>query len=317
MIVALVVAVVASTAPAIAGDVVGFAKQAGNAKTVGGVGVSKQPRAGLLLPLGSSGKFPAGIAPAGARGAVGATGAMGATGTAGAAGVAGPAGTTGPAGPKGDQGPAGLAGPAGADGVTGAAGLGGADGVDGQTGPAGPAGPAGPTGSVGPEGPAGSTGATGATGATGPAGPQGPTGGVVYPALLDVNPVPQPTASHLWDNVFVSMNSWNNAYRRSFPDGDSSSYLEWRIPIGAGTWDLAVTYVSSPDAAIMRFLLDGAPIGTVDGYDASTTFNVPSVIHDVTVASSGLHTLRVQTDDKNAASTGYFGYLVWLRLIEQ
>jgi hypothetical protein len=139
----------------------------------------------------------------------------------------------------------------------------------------------------------------------------------VYPALVDINPVPQASASNLWSTVFVSSSAWNNAYRSSFPAGNSSSYLEWRIPVGAGTWDLAVTYVASPDAGIMTFLLDGTPIGTVDGFQDPTTFNVQGVLHDVTVTTSGLHTLRVETSSKNAASSDYFGYLEWLRFVQQ
>jgi hypothetical protein len=140
---------------------------------------------------------------------------------------------------------------------------------------------------------------------------------VIYPPLVDVNPVPQPSASHLWNEVGISSQAWNNAYRRSFPAGDETSYLEWKVPIGAGTWDLAVTYVTSPDAGIMTFSLDGALIGTVDGYEAASSYNVENVFHNVPVATSGIHTLRVETATKNAASTNFFGYLVWLRLIQQ
>jgi hypothetical protein len=128
--------------------------------------------------------------------------------------------------------------------------------------------------------------------------------------------VPRPNDSHLWNDVYVSDQVWNNAYRRSFPDGDASSYLEWRVPIGAGTWDLSVTYATSPDAGIMTFSVDGTDVGSVDGYSPSTSYNVDGEIPNVSIATSGLHTLRVRTDTQNAASAGFFGYLVWLRLVE-
>jgi hypothetical protein len=140
---------------------------------------------------------------------------------------------------------------------------------------------------------------------------------VVYPALVDINPVPEPTDKNRWDEVALNTNAWNNAYRRSSANGDQTSYLEWRIPIGAGTWKLAVTYVGTPDAGIMTFLLDGTPIGTVDGYKVSTTFNAEDTISGISVTTPGIYTLRVKTDAKNVASTNYYGYLVWLRLIQQ
>jgi hypothetical protein len=139
---------------------------------------------------------------------------------------------------------------------------------------------------------------------------------VVYPALVDINPVPEPTDKNRWDEVALNTDAWNNAYRRSSSNGDPTSYLEWRVPIGAGTWKLAVTYVGTPDAGIMTFLLDGTPIGTVDGYKASTTFNAEDTIGGIHVPTSGLHTLRVETSTQNPASTNYYGYLVWLRLIQ-
>jgi hypothetical protein len=36
-----------------------------------------------------------------------------------------------------------------------------------------------------------------------------------------------------------------------------------------------------------------------------------------TIVASGMHTLRVRTDAENVASSKYFRYLVWLRLVKQ
>ena len=83
---ATLIAVVASSSPAIAGSIVSFAKQAGNANTVSGIPASRRPRAGMLLPLNASGHFPSAIVPAGATGAKGDQGAQGAPGSNGATG---------------------------------------------------------------------------------------------------------------------------------------------------------------------------------------------------------------------------------------
>jgi hypothetical protein len=131
-----------------------------------------------------------------------------------------------------------------------------------------------------------------------------------------VNPVPRPTASNLWDDVFVSDRVWNNAYRRSYPNGDATSWIEWKLPIGAGTWDISITYASSPDAGIMTASLDGHDVGSVDGYSDTTSYNLEGMIHNVVVGESGMHMLRIRTDAKNDLSAGYFGYLVWVRLVQ-
>ena len=71
---------VGSAIPAFAKSA-GYAKQAGNASALNGIKASKQPRPGMLVPLGADGKFPASV------------------------------GLVGPAGPKGDKGDKGATGP--------------------------------------------------------------------------------------------------------------------------------------------------------------------------------------------------------------
>jgi hypothetical protein len=67
----------------------------------------------------------------------------------------------------------------------------------------------------------------------------------------------------------------------------------------------------------MTFSLDGDDVGTVDTYDSTLRFNVSAEIGNVSIPASGIHKLRVRTATKNAASAGYFGYLVWIRLVQQ
>ena len=97
-----------------------FAK---NAAKVGGIGSSKKPKAGKLLPLGKNGKFPASVLPGtvkgppGAEGARGPAGPVGPQGAPGSIGPRGLKGATGPAGPKGATGIQGLVGPPGGFGL--------------------------------------------------------------------------------------------------------------------------------------------------------------------------------------------------------
>lgn len=266
IVVAAIVGAVAAGSPAVAAEVVGFAKSAGNAKTVNKIGASKTPRAGMLLPLNAKGQFPAAVIPASRQ----------------AIGKPGPAG---PQGPQGPQGPAGTNGAAGAQ---------------------------------GPKGNTGATGATGAPGGTGPQGLPGADGGVVYPALIDVNPIPRATASNNWDGFFLTTASLNNGYRTSFPGGDATSYVEWRLPIEAGDWVLEVTHVKSDDAGILTASLDTPAniLGSVDAYAPSIEQNARANV-SFTVATTGMHTLRIQTATANPLSTGFYGYLTWLRLVKQ
>src|SRR3954468_24827991 len=91
------IALVAATAPQAdaATRAVKRALVADNAKKVGGVKVSKRPKARTLLPLDANGKFPASVVPAGAAGPQGPEGAQGPQGPAGADGRTGDRGPSG------------------------------------------------------------------------------------------------------------------------------------------------------------------------------------------------------------------------------
>ena len=88
----------------------GYAKQAGNASALNGIKASKQPRAGMLVPLGTDGKFPTSV---GLVGPAGPSGSKGDKGDKGETGAVGPKGATGPAGPVGARGPSGANGVSG------------------------------------------------------------------------------------------------------------------------------------------------------------------------------------------------------------
>ena len=114
---ALLIAVLGATPNGIAaltGGTVRVALFAKNAAKVGGIGASKKPKAGKLLPLGKNGKFPASVVPPGQRGPVGPIGSQGPQGFPGQKGAKG---TTGPAGLKGATGPQGPVGAPGGVGV--------------------------------------------------------------------------------------------------------------------------------------------------------------------------------------------------------
>ena len=111
-IAALIVAVFGSTpfGEAAAKRVVKRALYALNADKVDGIDASRTPRAGQLLALDGSGRFPASVV------------AGGATGPQGPVGPEGPAGPAGPAGPQGEKGEKGDAGEQGEKGDPGAPG---------------------------------------------------------------------------------------------------------------------------------------------------------------------------------------------------
>ena len=248
------------------------------------------------------------VALAGNAGSKGVQGEAGPIGPTGAPGSTGSAGAIGPQGASGPQGPTGPQGPAGATGSQGAAGHDGADGSSGTDGTNGATGPQGPQGAAGPQGP---------QGVVGPQGPAGKDGGLYFPSLVDINPLPLASHESGWSRIWINTSSVNNGYLTNCcddPDATGDS-VEWDIPLSQGDWRMQVIYATDVNAGVMTFSLDGNDIGTIDGYGAYD-LNDTATFDSIHVDSSGTHALEVRIDSKNESSTGHFGYVAWIRLVK-
>jgi len=85
-------------------------------------------------------------------------------------------------------------------------------------------------------------------------------------------------------------------------------YIQYIIPeIPAGTYDLQMLYKPHYDRGILSFALDGAVLGTLDQYLASSaTQTYPTQDWgNVTFSTNGIHTIQLTVTGKNAASSSY------------
>lgn len=89
--------------------------------------------------------------------------------------------------------------------------------------------------------------------------------------------------------------------------GAQSEWVEYDVLLQAGTYDLTLLNRKGPNLAIYTVSLDGTDVGAVDGYSA-TSINGKEVVAGLTVASSGVHTLKLRVDTRNAANTASPGY---------
>lgn len=79
---------------------------------------------------------------------------------------------------------------------------------------------------------------------------------------------------------------------------------DYSVLLEAGTYTLTVVYYKDGNLAIMDAQLDGVSIGTQDAYGVSSFNNVWSLT-GITVATSGVKTLRFIGSTKNASSSAY------------
>lgn len=86
-------------------------------------------------------------------------------------------------------------------------------------------------------------------------------------------------------------------------DGDN---LVFKVYLAAGTYTLEELGIKGSNHAIIDYEIDGAVIATVDHYAAVGAYNQRSVDTGNVIATSGLKTLTMKANGKNAASSGYF-----------
>ena len=92
-------------------------------------------------------------------------------------------------------------------------------------------------------------------------------------------------------------------------DGDSMSF---DVLLDSGTWAIDVIYLKGTTFGILDFNLGGSSLGTVDGYNGSSTDDNVATISGITVATAGHYTLTVAINGKHASATDY---LMGLQLI--
>lgn len=81
--------------------------------------------------------------------------------------------------------------------------------------------------------------------------------------------------------------------------------IGWNVTLSAGTWELTTVYTKASTIGIAAITLGGASIGSLDGYNASTSYNQVSVIGAISVAATAKLSLLYTLSTKNASSTNF------------
>lgn len=122
-------------------------------------------------------------------------------------------------------------------------------------------------------------------------------------SLINI-PVHAPDATNGWSFNVVA-NTWlGGMWNTNANNGDNVS---WGIPLQAGTWTLRVLGIKRSNAGIVRALLNGTQIGSVDWYSAATVLNsLQAYGSTFNIATENLtSTLEFISTTKNSSSTGY------------
>lgn len=94
--------------------------------------------------------------------------------------------------------------------------------------------------------------------------------------------------------------------------GAQNDYIEFKVLLGAGTWEISWMNYKAANTGIFTVSIDGGSVGTVDGYNGSTLAPAISTISSVSISDTGgsaVHLLRFTMATKNGSSSGYYGNL--------
>ena len=118
-------------------------------------------------------------------------------------------------------------------------------------------------------------------------------------------------AGAVWTDVsFLASGSASGRTNSSAAQNDAIAY---KLSMSAGTWTISAFVRESTNTGIITFQVDGTTVGTGDTYAASVVPNSVSVT-GVSIATSGVHEIRLVMATKNASSTGYILDLLSLDL---
>ena len=86
-------------------------------------------------------------------------------------------------------------------------------------------------------------------------------------------------------------------YNTSNANGDNFSY---KVYLAAGTYTLQIFFERATNGGIVDFYIDADEVGSVDMYGAGA-YNVAGTVTSISVATSGLKTLKLQVDGKSGS----------------
>jgi len=137
------------------------------------------------------------------------------------------------------------------------------------------------------------------------------------PWLIDIDPLTPMLDSNMWE-TYSKNDAWyyfcalitNSGF---FP-GSDGYWVEWDVPLAAGTYDCSIVAAQSTDAGQVDVLLDGtAVVSNADFYHATAVASKVVTTTGIVVATTKTYRVRVRVNSKNASAAHYYCALNRLR----
>lgn len=93
---------------------------------------------------------------------------------------------------------------------------------------------------------------------------------------------------------------------RVYTNNTVSNWVEYTVPLSAGTWKLDTWYQRANNMPVTTVTLDGTQVGQTDCYVPGGQADWLVTYTEIVVANTGNHALRLTAGSKNASSSGYY-----------
>lgn len=124
----------------------------------------------------------------------------------------------------------------------------------------------------------------------------------LMPWRLLIAHIQTPDASSAFATVATGSNFYLNGVRGG---AVQNSYVEYNLPLAAGTWDATIYGATANSYGIGTLSIDGTDVGTADFYSAATVNATSKTIAGITVAATGKKAVRLRMATKNGSSSNY------------
>ncbi len=116
-----------------------------------------------------------------------------------------------------------------------------------------------------------------------------------------------------WPGANIAFGGHYEGYFR-YSSGAQNASISFQAVLTAGTWSAVLAHTQDSDRGIYTVEVNGASVGTIDGYAAGTTEAVGSV-GAIAVTDTGLYSIQLVMATKNVASSNYRGAISHLSMV--
>lgn len=130
--------------------------------------------------------------------------------------------------------------------------------------------------------------------------------------LIDVGVFEQASSHTNWDTLSINASSLLTCAKTS--SGAQNDEINFDLILARGTWDIELLFTKNTSYGIYSVQINSVEKGTIDGYDASNTFNNLSTISGVDIPQTAKYQLKLKMATKNASSSNYTGAVNHIQL---